>query len=349
MALRQSAIRNPQSAMGLRRRGFSFVEVLFAVMILGIGFILIAGVFPVAISQTQTNGEETVGAAIGRNAVAYLSQIPVTGNVTYDQSNQNGWIATQPWPGAMRDDGRVHAIFPRSDWPLNGSVGPPFWDGDIPLWHVTKGNMVQPDDPRFAWVAYYRRTQIPPVPPSTTPTPAGFAQVIVVACRNRAEDLYDGRMDAAPSTLINPYPVPKLVQAQFNANSSPDQPDQIQFSSSTGAQAAVAPGTFVVIANDTTVTPPGPNPPPKANGWVLRVGNQVVNASGNPIPDQWELLPGNDFKNIPPPGVPPTAPQFYKPTQADVYIIGQAFDPSKKAYVGGTQDVSVYTTFILLK
>jgi hypothetical protein len=236
---------------------------------------------------------------------------------------------------------------PRSDWALNGNVGPPFWDGDIVLWHNVKGNMVQPDDPRFAWAAFYRRTTIPPVPPSTTPTPAGFAQVIVIACRNRVEDLYDLRMDAAPAAVVNPYPVPKLVQAQFNFNNNPDQPDEVLFSSSTGAQAAIAPGTFVVIANDTTSTPPGPNPPPPANGWVVRIGNQVVNASGTPIADRWELLPGNDFKNIPAGNT--SLPQFYKPTQADVYIVGQAFDASKNAYVGGTQDVSVYTTFIQLK
>src|SRR4051794_29305837 len=118
MAIQQSKIQNPKSKIGPRRRGFSFVEVLFAVMILGIGFILIAGVFPVAIAQTQSNGEETVGAAIGRNAVAYLSQIPVTGEVTYAQIKQSGWVPTDPWPGAMfadQPDARVHAIIPRSD------------------------------------------------------------------------------------------------------------------------------------------------------------------------------------------------------------------------------------------
>jgi len=350
MAHRQSAIRNPQSAMGARRRGFSFVEVLFAVMILGIGFILIAGVFPVAIAQTQSNGEETVGAAIGRNAVAYLSQIPITGDVTYAQANQNGWIATDPWPGAMFADDRVHAIIPRSDWPLNGSVGPPFWDGDKVLWHTVKGNMVQPDDPRFAWAAFYRRTTLQPVAPSTVRMPAGFAQVIVIACRNRVEDLYDLRMDAvAPAKAgVNPYPIPRLVQANFNTNSDPDQPDQVVFSSKFGEQAAVAPGTFVILANDTTPLPPGPTKPPPANGWVVRVGNQVVDNSGNPVADTWELLPGNDFKNIPP-GNALLNPQFYKPKQADVYIVGQAFDLSKNAYVGGTQDVSIYTTFIQLK
>src|SRR4051812_45135556 len=105
MAHRQSATRNPQSAMGTRRGGFSFVEVLFAVMILGIGFILIAGVFPVAIAQTQSNGDETVGAAAARNAVRYLESVPNTrlGLLIGDAN------------GAMYFDNDVHPFAPDSD------------------------------------------------------------------------------------------------------------------------------------------------------------------------------------------------------------------------------------------
>src|SRR4051812_33115754 len=59
-----------------RRGGFSFVEVLFAVIVLGIGFIMIAAVFPVAISQTKTTTDETAAAAIAREGVNYLQNIP---------------------------------------------------------------------------------------------------------------------------------------------------------------------------------------------------------------------------------------------------------------------------------
>ena len=46
------------------RRAFSFVEILFAIMILGIGFIMIAAIFPVAINETALSGEETVASTI---------------------------------------------------------------------------------------------------------------------------------------------------------------------------------------------------------------------------------------------------------------------------------------------
>ncbi len=49
------------------RRGFSFVEVMFAVIILGIGFVMVSAMFPVAIQQTQMNVED---AAVNR---IYLS------------------------------------------------------------------------------------------------------------------------------------------------------------------------------------------------------------------------------------------------------------------------------------
>ena len=48
----------------LRSSGFSFVEVLFAVIILGVGFIMIAAVFPVAIRQTKSTIDETSAATI---------------------------------------------------------------------------------------------------------------------------------------------------------------------------------------------------------------------------------------------------------------------------------------------
>lgn len=54
------------------RRGFSFIEVMFAVMVLGIGFILIAGMFPITIMQTQETLDDSVGASVARGAAIVL-------------------------------------------------------------------------------------------------------------------------------------------------------------------------------------------------------------------------------------------------------------------------------------
>ena len=52
--------------------GFSLLEVLFAVFILGIGLIMVAAVFPVGADWTRQDWEESMGQVIGRNAVAII-------------------------------------------------------------------------------------------------------------------------------------------------------------------------------------------------------------------------------------------------------------------------------------
>lgn len=70
-----------------RQGGFNFTEVLFAVMILGIGFIMVAAIFPVALLQSKTTQEESAAAAIARGGANYIEQIatdaimPETGGV----------------------------------------------------------------------------------------------------------------------------------------------------------------------------------------------------------------------------------------------------------------------------
>jgi Tfp pilus assembly protein PilV len=59
--------------MMLMRRGFSFAEVLFAVAVLGIGFIMVAAIFPAAILQTQAAIDETVGTTVARNGGAQIA------------------------------------------------------------------------------------------------------------------------------------------------------------------------------------------------------------------------------------------------------------------------------------
>src|SRR5437764_7169770 len=58
-----------------RRAGFAFTEVLFAVMVLGIGFIMIAAMFPVTIRQTQNTMGDVIGANEAKAAIAYMQTI----------------------------------------------------------------------------------------------------------------------------------------------------------------------------------------------------------------------------------------------------------------------------------
>src|SRR5688572_8545764 len=61
-----------------RQTGFNFTEILFAVMILGIGFIMVAAIFPVALQQTQLTGQEVTASTAARGGMNYLQQVGLT-------------------------------------------------------------------------------------------------------------------------------------------------------------------------------------------------------------------------------------------------------------------------------
>src|SRR5689334_21831744 len=63
------------SALRNRKSAFSLTEVMFAVIVLGIGFILIAAIFPVSISQSRLTIEETSAAANARSALSVTSRV----------------------------------------------------------------------------------------------------------------------------------------------------------------------------------------------------------------------------------------------------------------------------------
>lgn len=101
------------------RQGFSFVEVLFAILILGVGLIMIAAMFPVAIRQTQATMEETVGRTVAVNGSTYVGAVTTGKNLP----STGGTVKKLP----------------------------------ADLWDQVKGNMICSSDRRYAWVALYQR------------------------------------------------------------------------------------------------------------------------------------------------------------------------------------------------
>src|SRR5437773_10279821 len=65
-----------------RRKGFSFAEVMFAVIVLGIGFIMIAAIFPVAIQQSKATNDETTAAATAKTQISTLQDVVSNGTTT---------------------------------------------------------------------------------------------------------------------------------------------------------------------------------------------------------------------------------------------------------------------------
>ncbi len=106
------------------RRGFTIVEILFAIMILGVGFIMIAAMFPVAIQQGQLNLDESTAAGIAIGA-------------------QQSIIATDP-SGAMLGD-------------TAGQVA-------VASITNLQASRISLSNPRYAWAAAWQRTGVAPAP-----------------------------------------------------------------------------------------------------------------------------------------------------------------------------------------
>src|SRR5439155_12783083 len=138
-------------------------EVLFAVMVLGIGFIMIAAMFPVTIRQTQNTMQDTHGANTAKGALAYLQSIAT--NVNFPVT-----VASSGAPPQVRS--MFDALVP------SGTPLPP------PGYLEARGNFIDPNNPRVAWVPLYRRGF------NVDGTPEPYAQVIILVIQSRNRPQY---------------------------------------------------------------------------------------------------------------------------------------------------------------
>src|SRR5438105_6167096 len=359
----------------LFRSGFTFTEVMFAVILLGIGFIMLAGMFPVAIQQTQMNVEESKGSTIVQIATHYLEQtltqndLPPTGRlIPPPPPVPSGW---QPlYPRFLR--------FSETCNPTNGIIGDDFY-----LWSKVRGGFILPQDPRFAWTALYKRN------PGDN-----FAQVIIFALQNRDSAAYTSLDTERPPNGSNaPFPLatiePRYLPAILSDGGAPGVPDIIEFFAPDPLSAAIrdgpggpaddagalTEGCFVVVSDDGVTNDDNGTPyfdPGYANGRIYRIGNRRRDLDGTlngPNSKVYELMPGHDMQsleeNLPlrssNHGSSPAAapPQIYKDHRgnnpAQVFIVGRGFtDPAGQpqqdySVTGFAQDIAVYTTFIRLK
>ena len=313
-----------------RRRGYSFPEVLFAVIVLGIGFIMIAAVFPVAIQQSKVTADETVAATAARAGVATVTalgrqahptiqfkMLPVTGTSTLTR-------------------GQVSPIASRT--------------GSEASWAMIRGDLVFAQDPRYAYVPLYRRDG----DPANTTTWGDTAQIYIVTvqCRStlrpanttvsingnnvtvpvRIEprfDIYDYGVDldtsATPFTNFNnlaPRRV-KIKDLKDNPNGDPldlvtfdlanpkaDEPNQ-------NLPRAVAQGCYLIL---------------EQTGQIYRVGAPRDEANG-----LWELIPGSDLND-----------NTEEVSNTDGFVIGREWHApyGPDNFIGSAQDISIFTTYI---
>ncbi len=297
------------------RRGFSFVEVLFAVMILGVGFIMIAAMFPVAIQQTQLTVDETSAARVGQNALNYLkatalsADYPATTDKLTDATNtgQRGIVM------GLREK--------RTAAPPTMTTITPTMTANA--YAKTRGNLIDSADGRYAWVLAYQRNKAwngVADAPSTTMKVFLFT----VGCRNRSQyktpdDVLRYPTDADNDLQATLEPL-ALSNVKFNSDNTVVFP----------ATQLIGPGSYIVVSDD-----PGTL---AANGQVFRIGNSVS-------ADTWQLEPGKDLSAA---GVQPTLGT----ATITVLTVGRGvpdpFAPSATPE-GAVQDISVITETITPK
>jgi len=137
---RPPTARRPARPVRRARTAFTFVEVLFAVIILGIGMIMVAAMLPVAIRQGELNQQDVRARAIAESGFSFVSAV----------------ATVTPFLPAALPDGAVRQLN------MPATVAPVDVDGDgAPdqpgLYTQIRGNQVSRGDPRFAWVAFYAR------------------------------------------------------------------------------------------------------------------------------------------------------------------------------------------------
>lgn len=311
-----------------RQTGFNFAEVLFAVMILGIGFIMIAAIFPVALVQSKLTQEESTGASVARGAANYIEQIADATTMPPTPNN------------TVRSIGQMPQV---------------------------KGKLLLSADSRIAWVPFYRRQanspyaqlyMIPTAVRNRSAYDKGGVPPVVQAALPGTPPLANAADYICDAVLIA-----NVVDETAAGNT--DRVDYIEFPSGVGENdtnenyTTVAEGSYVIISDVTA--PAGAD---ARKGHIFRIGSAAkTQSSPTPYPRRWNLVPGYDYVPLavdldnPPDGIQTDErPGPLTLNNAKVFVVGRsladpslAFNSTTNQRDGTGQEVGAYTTFIQVR
>jgi len=249
------------------RRGFSFVELMFAIVILGIGFIMLAAMLPVAALQTKATMEETAAITVASNGVNMIG-------------------------GAMRaDDPNLRTSSFRAMDSASSML----------VFEAVRGDMISRADPRYAFVPLVYRF----------PTDASHAEVIVAGVAVRTKSAYTAMDATAGIDLLRNTLEPKPVSFVLHDGATSGVEDWITF---TDGDAAVALGTFIVVAGD-----------PTANGGAIyQISESKDKEAGTwTLSPQYDVTPAIDGSSF------------------DGVVVGRSLATDGVTYEGESQDVRI--------
>jgi prepilin-type N-terminal cleavage/methylation domain-containing protein len=157
-------------------RGFSLIELLLAIFILGVGIISVAAVFPAGIIQQRRTQDDVLGPVIAEAAMATIrSKVTQSDFGTFEEFGIFGpgsfSFLDQPFPNSWLDPGDAYTQ--PGDWPwirpsmaavpVSASPGDRSYAGDVDLFsaRVARGSsLVNQDYPAsMQWDAAWRTTE----------------------------------------------------------------------------------------------------------------------------------------------------------------------------------------------
>jgi type II secretory pathway pseudopilin PulG len=296
------------------RNGFSFLEVLFAIIILGVGFIMLAGLFPAAISQTQSNVAEATGAALGRDALRDLQSAvnnylapPTTGTAMSmlpptNNPNSTGvylplpvtTFPVMPLPNELITIGGVNYAQSSILTPYTALPTANPYNLANPAILTATGNTVQASDPRFGWIGFYRRDwNFPTINGAVTPVPSPYAQVWIITAQSTAEGQppYSTGPGAGSANIITgtafiiETKIPNTSPQAYTYNSYLALPTSgTAFGAPSPNGTPIAPNCFaLILSGDSTLV-----------GQVVRLGG-IYGSNTSTNTTYWNLLPGSDL------------------------------------------------------
>jgi hypothetical protein len=254
---------------------------MFAVVILGIGFILVAAIFPVAIQQSQATNEESLAASAAREAATAIASVsssvvnpdytstppginPLPGTFLvptfplFPPTVKNYAPGTYNTPPTATQTGTLSVAPPAIVVPFTGAQ-----------WEAIKGNTILPCDPRISYTAFYSREN-----------GASVMRLIVVALYSRQHPVYNPSVDLSTTTSI----VSATTGRNFVTVTGINQPTTICNDQATFSGGGVAEG-YTVATNTNVATGQTTGLP---TGRYYHVG-RLINGT------TYELDPGNNM------------------------------------------------------
>jgi Tfp pilus assembly protein PilV len=337
------------SSFEFRHSGFTFIEVLFAVILLGIGFIMIAAVFPVAIQQTSAVSDETQGTALARDAIKKIQQ--AADSVATADAGSASANTLFPVTGTSAAP-NIYAITTTGTGNVNLLTATPASNG---LMAALGADSFFTGDHRFGWVGFYRRDS------ATSP----FVQVYVISLQNPNFANYLYPVPTPNQTVVSaavPPPVPPSaygysppqaaqIQASFYYNTDGSTNIIVSYPMSqqtpnalTGAYALVASGNANMVGRFFRLgIPLGPSAIPS--------GYTPPNGTTNP--QVFQIQPGSDITPADAQVNGFTASTTTAAFTGTVWLMGAAptVDPAGSGqyigpFNGPNQDVGVATGFV---